>query len=223
MKLFIGTKFILLALVLLLAACAPAAANTAVNPGGTSATPTTVPTAAIQASPTAVTTSVPTATIQPQPKRNPYSFAFTTYKDETNGFAVDYPEDWTLVPNTQIGSRGSTAQLFSPGTTAENLLDGGTRIGITVYLWDPKGDLTAYVAHRKTAWEGSGSTILSETSGSLIDGREQVSFIVEGPDKTQAFSMLTTIGDNYLEIAGDGDLALIQEIAQSMRPVDLQP
>jgi hypothetical protein len=136
---------------------------------------------------------------------------------------LDYPSGWTLVPNKQIGSRGSTAQLFSPGSTAEKLLVDGTRIGITVYLWDPKNDLAAYAANRKTAWEGGGSTIISETSGELADGRKQMSFTVQGPDKMQAFFLLTTLGENYLAISGDGNLKLIEEIALTTRPLNFKP
>jgi autotransporter translocation and assembly factor TamB len=205
------TQFILPVIVFLLAACAPAGANT---------TPAPQPQSPAQ---TAVPTSLPTATVLPEPTKALPSFTAATYKDETNGFEVDYPSDWTLVPNTVIGSRASTAQLFSPGTTAEKLLEGGTRLGITVYLWDPKSDLAAYAAHRKTAWESGGSTLLAEASGNLADGRQQISFTVQGPDKMQAFFLLTTVGENYLEIAGDGNLTLIEEIAHTLRPLNSKP
>ncbi|HEX7587006.1 MAG TPA: hypothetical protein VF478_01705, partial [Anaerolineae bacterium] len=168
-------------------------------------------------------TSLGVATMQPKPTQVQRSFAATTYKDETRGFQVDYPASWTLAPKTQIGSRGAAAQPFSPGSTAEKLLPGGTRMGITVYQWDPKGDLAAYATHRATAWESGGSSIISRTSGDLVDGRKQMSFTVQGPDKMQAFFLLTTVGEQYLEIAGDGNLALIEEIAQTMRPLNAQP
>jgi len=197
--------------VFMLAACAPAAANSATKQEIESPTNTVVP------------ASLPTATLSPEPTRAQRSFTAATYKDETNGFEVDYPSGWTLVSSTQVGSRASAAQLFSPGSTAEKLLDGGTRMGITVYQWDPKDDLAAYVAHRKTAWESGGSAIIAETSGDLAGGRKQMSFTVRGPDKMQAFFLLTTVGENYLEIAGDGNLALIEEIAQTMRPLDSKP
>jgi len=223
MKLAFTGKFMLLTIIFMLAACTPLVANRAAVPTPQIAVMTSLPTSLLTATLPPEPTSIPTPTLVPEPTKAPYTFTPATYKDVTNGFKVDYPADWTLEPNAQVGSRGSAAQLFSPGTTAEKLLDGGTRIGITVYLWDPKGDLAAYVTHRKDAWGSDGHTIISETSGDLPDGRKQMSFTVQGPDKVQAFYMVTTIGDNYLEIAGDGNLALIAEIAHTMRSLDFMP
>ena len=209
MKCICSAKILLPILVIVLAACAPTSSPT--NPA--------LPSPTHSASPT----SLAVATVQPKPTQAPRSFAATTYKDETSGFKVDYPLGWTLAPKTRLGSRGEAAQLFSPGTTAEKLLPGGTRLGITMYQWDPKGDLAAYATHRKTAWESGGSSIVSTTSGDLVDGRKQMSFTIQGPDKMKAFFLLTTVGEQYLEIAGDGNLALIEEIAQTMRPLNAQP
>ena len=179
---------------------------------------TIIATSTIQAEPTGTQITQLTSL----PTKAGLSFTAAIYKDETNAFEVDYPADWTLVPNNQIGSRASTAQLFSPGSTAEKLLDGGTRMAITVYQWDPKGDLAAYAAHRKSAWDSGGSNVISETSGELAGGRKQMSFTVQGPDKLQSFFLVTTVGENYLEIAGDGNLAVIEEIARTMRPLNFK-
>jgi hypothetical protein len=164
-------------------------------------------------------TAVPSETpAVPQP-----SFAAATYRDEANGFELDYPAGWSLSPDTQIGSRGSQAQLFSPGATAEQLPAGATRIGITVYLWDPKNDLAAYVDHRKVAWQSGTQTIEAQQEGELADGRHEFDFIVRGADGATAFFLFTTLGDRYLEISGDGDLTLIREVALTLRPLDYQP
>jgi hypothetical protein len=168
--------------------------------------------------PTEIPTYFPTATMPPEPTATQISFASKIYKDEANGFELDYPAAWTLIPNQQIGPRGATAQIFSPGTSAETLLPGGTRLSITVYAWDPKNDLASYVTHRRTAWDGSGAKVIMESKGDLVDGRKEMHFIVEAADKLQSFIMLTTVGDKYLEIAGDGDLALIKEISRTLRP-----
>jgi len=172
-----------------------------------------------------VPTSLPVAAVAPTiaPTVPALSFAPATYKDEANGFELDYPSDWSSTPNTQIGSRGSQAQLFSPGASAELLPEGATRIGITAYLWDPKNDLAAYVVHRKTAWEAGGSTVLNETGGDLIDGRKEMHFTVQAPDSAQAFFLFTTLGEQYLEISGEGDLARIEEIARTLRPLSVTP
>ena len=188
------------------AACAPAAgaAPTGVVP---TYAPPTIP--VVISSPTSV----------PEPTAVPLSFTPATYKVEAEGFELDYPADWTAVPLVQIGSRGSQGQLFSPGTSAEMLAAGGSRVGITVYLWEPKNDLASYVTHRRTAWEAGGSRIVKESRGDLLDGRKYMSFVVQASDNQQAFFLFTGLGEKYLEIAGDGNLALVEEIAHTMKPL----
>lgn len=153
----------------------------------------------------------------------PTSLALSsTYRDDENGFELDYPSDWTLVPNTVIGSRGSQAQLLSPGTTAEKLASGGSRLSITIYLWDPKGDLGAYIAHRRSAWEGSGFKVRDGSITQLSDGRPASDFIIQAPDGLQAYVLLASVGDQYLELAGEGDLSLLESISQTLRPLTPQ-
>jgi len=151
------------------------------------------------------------------------SFVPAIYIDEVNGFELDYPSGWSLSPNTQIGSRGSQAGLYSPGATAERLPQGATRVNITVYLWDPKNDLAAYVEHRKTACEAGGSSIVTGAKGDLRDGRKEMHYTVQAPDGAQAFFLFTTLGEQYLEISGEGDLARIEEIARTLRPLGVTP
>ena len=168
---------------------------------------------------------VPSATAAPSetPAVPQPSFAAATYRDEANGFELDYPSGWSVSPDAQIGSRASQAQIFSPGATAEQLPDGATRIGITVYLWDPKNDLAAYVDQRKFAWQSGTQTIEEQREGELADGRHEIDFIVRGANGATAFFLLTTLGDRYLEISGEGDLALIREVALTLRALDWKP
>jgi len=217
----ISLRHLLLPILILgLSACGQATPGTPTEP--------VVLTQIIEATPTfpPLPTAQPLPTTQPLPTNTPestqapqLSFTPATYTDGTAGFAFDYPIDWTLQPKAVIGTRGSQAQLFSPGTTAEALAAEGSRMAITVYQWDPKNDLAAYAEHRRTAWTGSGSTIISETSWELSDGRQVMSFVVEGPDKAQAFVLLTTVGENYLELSGEGNLVLVDEIAHTLRPL----
>lgn len=193
---FLG--LILLMLAAVPAACAPAAAPAADEP-------------------TASVVLPPTATLPPTVV--PLSFVPAVYKAQAEGLALDYPADWTATPISQVGSRGSQGQLLSPGTTAESLPKGGTRVGITVNLWDPKNDLAAYVTHRRSAWDASGSKIVKESSGDLTNGRKYMSFIIHATDGFQSFFLFTTLGEKYLEISGEGNLALVEEIAHSMRPL----
>ncbi len=197
----------LFSLVLLISAVLPAAcAPIAPAPTGT-AIVSTVPVLPPSPTPTAAPTAVP------------LSFTPATYKAEAHGFELDYPSDWTAVPISVIGSRGSSGGMYSPGASAETLPEGGSRVGVTVYLWDPKNDLAAYVEHRKTAWDAGSSSIVKESSGDLLDGRKYMSYVVQAPDNRQAFFLFTTLGENYLEISGEGNLALVEEIAHTTRPL----
>ena len=87
----------------------------------------------------------------------------------------------------------------------------------TVQLWDPKGDLEAFIVQRQTAWQASGIAVLDERRWSLEDGRTAVSFVVEGSDGAQGYFFFTTVGDDHLVLSGSGDLALLAEIAGTVR------
>ena len=92
-------SFIFIVFALLPAACSPAAAAPAAD----------VPTAVVEI-PSPTPTLVPTAV--------PLSFTPATYTAEAEGFELDYPSDWTAVPISVVGSRGSSGAVYSPGTTA---------------------------------------------------------------------------------------------------------
>jgi hypothetical protein len=211
---------LLTTLILVLSACGPAASGVDEQPAvhtPTEGTITNIPTLPTN---TAEPTRTPRLTSAPEPTGAPQlSFVAASYKDETAGFKLDYPADWTLQPKSTIGPRGSQALLLSPGTTQETLPAGGSRIAITVYQWDPRNDLAAYLTHRKTAWTDSGSTIISEEAFELADGRQAVNFVLQGPDKAQSFILLTTVGEDYLQVSGEGNLALIEEIARTLQPL----
>ena len=159
---------------------------------------------------------VATATITPVA----LSFSPVTYTDEIGKFAFDYPDTWTLDAEQVIGDRGTQTLLLSPGSTAETVAEGGARIVLVRYDWDPKNDLSARVAQRKTAWDASGFVILDESTRELEDGRAVVDLLLETPDKTQYLVSLTTIGDKYLEISAEGDLNLCREILGTLRSID---
>jgi hypothetical protein len=203
-------------LMFVLAACS--------SPGGAepTAAPTMMPTLAPTTAPTPEPPTPETASEQtttPITETAQLSFTPATYTDESAGFELDYPATWTLDPSSQIGVRGGQALLLSPGTTLETLADGGTRVSITTYLWDPKNDLDAYVAQRKVAWDASGFAITSEEQWQLADGRTAYGFMLQTPEQP-TFLLLTTIGEDYLQIGGEGDLALVEEIARTLRPLN---
>jgi hypothetical protein len=53
----------------------------------------------------------------------------------------------------------------------------------------------------------------------LVDGRPASDFFIEAPGAPLSYFLLTTIGDRYLQLSGEGDLALIETIARTLRPL----
>ena len=191
--------------------------------GQSSVEPTGAPAAAaVSATPTAEPppAAEPSSTPAPAP-----SFEAVTYRDATNGFELDHPASWVVGP-TQQQSRGGITAFTSwdrpidepPGMTPP----GETRMDVTVQLWDPAGDLDAFLGQRHIAWDASGIAVISEERWTLVDNRAAAAFGVEGSDGAQAYFFFTTIGDRYLVLSGDGDLALLSEIAHTVRPAPLE-
>lgn len=184
------------------------------------ATPTVVPpTVAVAPTVTAVAPTevppMPTASSRP-------SFEATTYRDEVAGFEFDYPQGWYVGPVEHQSRGGITAFTSWERPTdvfPDTLPAGETRLDVVVQLWDPKGDLDAFVQQRMLAWESSGSPAVSQGEWALADGRMAKSFIITGADGTKSYVFLTTLGDKYLTISGLGDLALVAEIAHTVRPI----
>jgi len=211
----------LLGCIAFLSACAPSMqVSPAIQASPSPAVPVQLPAATV--APTAVPSSTLLPTRTPE-SRLQLSFDPAVYQDGANGFALDYPAGWTVDPGGPVGSRGSQAQLMSPGTSEASLAEGGSRVTLTIYTWDPKNDLAAYVAQRKIAWDSSGFLLVSENSRALSDGRDVVSFRVLSPEKQEAFFLFTTAGEKYLQIAGEGDLTLVEEIAGTLRPKPEEP
>lgn len=124
------------------------------------------------------------------------------------------------VQEAVVGPRGTQVQFLSSPDLAEaaTLPDGATRLNATVYLWDPKNDLAAYVANRKTAWDASGFRVVDEQHMTLELGLSAVQFVVETPE-TQVVFLFAALGDQYLELSGEGDLELVREIVGRVRPL----
>jgi len=181
---------------------------------------------------TLVATSPPTATTAPAATARPTtSFEATTYRDPSAGFEFDHPASWTVGPVEQQSRGGITA--FTSWSRPTDALPGETpagetRMDATVQLWDPTGDLNAFVTRfldslaslaSAPANDAIGIAVMSDESLTLSDGRPAAAFVVEGSDGSQGYFFFTTIGDNYLVLSGSGDLALLAEIAHTVRPL----
>src|SRR3990172_5299066 len=124
-------------------------------------------------------------TVPPAPTETPVpatAFDTTTYRDETNGFEIDYPAGWAF-DGGEGQSRGSYVQFYSwgwqPGDPIDPLPAGESILSVTVQLWDSKNDLEAFVGQRKMAWEASGITILSEERLTLTSDRPAAQITVQ--------------------------------------------
>jgi hypothetical protein len=163
------------------------------------------------------TIPLPSETPVPAP-----AFEAATYRDEVAGFEFDYPVGWAF-DGGEAQSRGSYVQFYSwdwqPGQPVDPLPEGGTILTVTNQLWDPKNDIEAFVNQRKLAWEASGISILSEERLTLADGRPAAQFVIKALDDTQAYFLLTTNGENYLVFSGNGDLDVLANISQTVRPI----
>jgi hypothetical protein len=136
---------------------------------------------------------------------------------------LEYPAGWTVKEAT-TGDRGTQTVLLSAPEIAdlETLPDGATRVVINVNQWDPKNDLAAFVDARKMAWNSSGFTIIEEDPLKLDLGLAAVRFTVQTPDGVPVEFLFAAMNDQYVTISGEGDLVLVKEIMQYLRPIHAQ-
>ena len=204
--------FALLVMVTLLSACA-APENPTLEPVKTAGP--------VLPSDTASAPAMPSDTAAaPDPKLPAAPFEAQTYVSETFGFALDYPAGWT-VNEMLVGDRGTQIQFLSSPELAEAPVvpEGATRVNVTIYRWEPKNDLAAFIANQKTAWENSGITILDEEPLILEQGLPAVRFHVQTPDADVIF-LMAALGDQYLVMSGEGDLELVRQIVERLRPIN---
>ena len=203
------TTLIVFMLVLWLATCGPRPESPAEAPPAQPIVPATE---------TAVPPT-PTEALIPQGKLPAPPFPAKLYVSKTGGFALDYPDGWT-VSETTVGERGSEILFLSSPDLAQasTIPAGSTRIAANIYQWDPKNDLAAYVTQRKTAWEASGFSILEEQPITLDLGLPAILFTVRTPE-TDVVYLIAALQDQYLVLSGEGDLELAKQILQRVRPI----
>ena len=209
--------FLLPPLMILLSACTTAPAATTPAPGqpNVPAVPSDTAAAPTETSAPALTSE----TAAPSHKLPAASFEAQTYVNDTAGFALDYPSGWT-VNEVVVGERGTQIQFLSAPELAEaaTVPADAARVNATIYQWDPKNDLEAYLAHWKGNWQGQGFTILEEEPLVLELGLPATRFTVQTPDGQVVF-LVTALEDQYLVLSGEGDLELVNEIVQRLRPI----
>jgi hypothetical protein len=160
---------------------------------------------------------IPESTDIPEDTLGVVSFTPETYRMEEIGFELRYPQEWML-DEMDFGSRASGATLTSwqhPAGQIDQVPESESVLSLTVYQWDPKNDLDAYVQTRmRDAWTASGIQILDEEDLELESGQRAVRFTIRNDsDGAEAFFLVTLAGDQYLVLSGSGDLELLKEIA----------
>ena len=211
------TRSLLLLLIVLLSACTAAPATTTPVPAQTEVPATPSDSAAAPTEPGGPVLSSETAV--PAPKLPAASFEAQTYVNDTAGFALDYPAGWT-VNEVVVGERGTQIQFLSAPELAEaaTVPADAARVNATIYQWDPKNDLEAYVEHWKSAWQASGFTILEEEPLVLELGLPAIRFTVQTPEAQVVF-LVTALKDQYIVLSGEGNLEIVNEIVQRLRPI----
>jgi len=68
-------------------------------------------------------------------------------------------------------------------------------------------------------YDASGIPVAPQEGWTLGDGRVADSFVLTGADGTLSYAFITTAGDKYLTISGEGNLALVAELAPTVRPI----
>ncbi len=212
---------LVLSLVIVLSACgAPAAVQTQPPtlmpvPTSTEKIPAPVPTETVPAAPT-LTEAMPAMKL-PAP-----SFDSRTYINEQFGFAIDYPIGWTVeagpLEHSILAKFMSSADLAK----MDDLPAGETRVFVEASPHMPWNDLEHSIdVYRKTWSSSPGYKILEEEQLVLEQGLPAVQFTVQMPDKIMVF-LFTDFKDAALKLSGEGDLDLVKEIVQRVRPISVK-
>jgi len=144
----------------------------------------------------------------------------TNFQDPSHGFTFDYPIGWVLDTGS-FGSRAPISYTLTSWDHEPGLVDevpaGETILNLTIQIWDPKNDLKAYAENRQIAWDASGFKLISSENLVLTNGNPAKAFIISTPEGGRGYFLLTTFGDDYFVISGNGDLQLIDLVARSFR------
>ena len=72
--------------------------------------------------------------------------------------------------------------------------------------------------HWKTAWSASGFNVIDEQALTLELGLSAVQLTIQTPE-SQVLFVITALEDEDLLLGGEGDLDLVEEIVQRLRPI----
>jgi hypothetical protein len=151
---------------------------------------------------------------------DPLTPALTTFQDPNYGFIFYYPTGWVL-DTISFGSRAPASYQLTSWDHAPGLVDvvpaGETILNLTIQLWDPQNDLNAFAENRQIAWNASGFSLTSVEDLVLANGIPAKSFTITTTEGSEGYFLLTIYGGDYLVVSGNGDLALVDLVARSIR------
>lgn len=150
---------------------------------------------------------------------NQLNFASELFRIDAIGLELQHPQGW-MVDEIVLGSRAYAVNLTSwqyPAGQFEEVPEGESILSVTVYQWDPKGDLDAYIQTRLIdVWAVSGIQITREEEWLLGGDHRAVAYTIRNEvTRDEAFFLATLAGDDYLVLSGSGDLPLLEEIART--------
>ncbi len=159
--------------------------------------------------------TLPTATVASPTEDSGPSFDPVVYSDPEGRFEISYPSGW-MVDDAQAGSRGGYVQItswqhelggFSEVPEGEHVLQ------LATYVWDPVGDHAARLDMRRSNFESSGNVILEEEEIVFANGQVGTKLVMQATNGDTSVVLLTVLGDQYLEISGNGpDTELLEDI-----------
>lgn len=146
-------------------------------------------------------------------------FEAQTYRDEANGFAIEVPASWNFLGG-ESQSRGGYVQFASwqlENGVFDFIPEGQSLLQIAINLWEPQYDLDARFAMRRQNFLGSGNLILEEEELLLAGDVRVMRLLLESTDGEQSLIFLSELGADYLELSGNGDIAILEAAMRSLR------
>lgn len=167
---------------------------------------------------------VPTSTVPPTAQLENLLGKTTTDSDPAVGFALDYPAAWNLTPISDQAKKGSiiysvTIYSFPPRTSGEGIPPGGTKMDIGVNKNGAKSPQDALALRKQDIANGDlDQKILSEEPLTLAGGLQATRLHVT--DRFgESFEVITALNGTTILLGGVGDSALLDAIAQTLRPL----
>ncbi|MDX1687235.1 MAG: hypothetical protein R3248_04555 [Candidatus Promineifilaceae bacterium] len=147
-----------------------------------------------------------------------------TYEDQAAGFALDYPAGWYIVdvaPEIKASANNYTISFLSwqpAAGGAQGIPEHGTKVDVSV-LPGPVATLQkAATAWKEQTAADPAQTILSEATTTTAGGLEAVRWSVQS-SFGRVLVIMTVVDGRPILLSGQGDEALVEWMAHTLRPL----